>query len=261
MDPMLFLLKLVLTPILVAAVSLAARRWGATVGGLLLGLPWLTGPILFFLALDKGDTFAAAACTGVELGVVCIAAYLLAYGLVSLAAGWPLSLASAVLAFLGTAWVTQELALPLTTAAAAAAGSLVLAFLLLPHSRKLVAIETPLPCWDIPMRMLATFILVALITLTAEALGPELSGIAATFPCIVTVVGSFTHHQWGGVAARRMLRGLARSLFSFVAFFLVVGAIIPQVGLVSSFVVASAVALLISGAMLMFDRRQRLARA
>ncbi len=43
---MLILLKLTVTPILVALVSIAARRWGPTIGGLIMGLPWMTGPIL-----------------------------------------------------------------------------------------------------------------------------------------------------------------------------------------------------------------------
>ena len=46
---MLFILKIAVTPLLVAAVSLAARRWGPTVGGLVMGLPWFTGPVLLVL--------------------------------------------------------------------------------------------------------------------------------------------------------------------------------------------------------------------
>ena len=71
--PMLFLLKIAVPPFLVAAMSLAARWWGPTIGGLLLGMPWMTGPVLFFLALDKGEDFAVGACAGIELGVVCVA--------------------------------------------------------------------------------------------------------------------------------------------------------------------------------------------
>src|SRR5436190_1911475 len=78
--PMAFLLKIAVPPFLVAAMSLAARWWGPTIGGLLLGMPWMTGPVLFFLALDKGEDFAVGACAGIELGVVCVAAFMVAYG-------------------------------------------------------------------------------------------------------------------------------------------------------------------------------------
>jgi hypothetical protein len=44
---MLFLLEIAVTPLLVAGVALAARWWGPTVGGILIGLPWFTGPVVF----------------------------------------------------------------------------------------------------------------------------------------------------------------------------------------------------------------------
>lgn len=260
----LFLFKATIPPVLVALVSLAARRWGAGVGGLLIGLPWMTGPILFFLGLDKGDAFALSACTGIEIGVACIACYVTAFGLMSLIARWPLCLAVATATFIAGAWVTREetlvallpaslaqavLPLSLTGAAGLAATMLVAALVILPRSRG-GSVETQLPWWDIPVRMVATFTLVAIIMLTAEVLGPQLSGVVSTFPTIVTVVGCFTLHQWGGEAFRRMLRGLARSLFSFVAFFLVVGLALPHTGLILSFVLASLVALAMSALLL-----------
>jgi hypothetical protein len=36
---LLLILKLTLTPVLVALVSLAARRFGPTIGGIMMGLP------------------------------------------------------------------------------------------------------------------------------------------------------------------------------------------------------------------------------
>ena len=98
---MLLLLKIAVSPILVAVVSLAARWWGPTIGALLMGLPWLTGPVLYFLAMDKGVEFGVAACTGIELGVVCICAFMLAYGAATAFAPWPVCLAAAAAAFAG----------------------------------------------------------------------------------------------------------------------------------------------------------------
>src|SRR5262245_35871135 len=108
---MLFLLKIAITPLLVAGVSLAARWWGPTIGGILMGLPWMTGPVLFVLVQDKGIDFGTTACAGIELGVVCISAFILVYGTISLFAGWLPSLAGAVVAFAASAWATQHPAL------------------------------------------------------------------------------------------------------------------------------------------------------
>ncbi len=250
---MLFLLKIALPPVLVAIMTLATRVWGPTVGGLLLGLPWMTGPVLFFLARDKGIAFAVGACTGIELGVVCICAYLLAYGLMTALASWPLCLAAAAAAFAGSAWGLQDIELPLWAAAGLAAVGLLATALLMPRAHASVPSAVP-PWWDIPARMAVTFGLVAVIMLSADLLGPQLSGIVATYPAIFTVLGAFTHHQWGRDAVRRLLRGLAISLISFVAFFLVVGRTAPWAGVEEAFVLASLPAVAISALLLQASR-------
>ena len=57
----LLLAKVVLTPLFIAAVTLAGRRWGPAVGGWLAGLPLTSGPVSVFLALEQGPGFAARA--------------------------------------------------------------------------------------------------------------------------------------------------------------------------------------------------------
>jgi hypothetical protein len=253
---LLFLLKMTIPPLLVAAVSLASRRWGPTVGALLIGLPWLTGPVLVSLTLDKGLAFGAAACAGIELGVVCLCAYLLVYGAATILAPWPVCIALASAAFAIAGWSLQSISLALEPAAGLAATGLVASYLLLPRPATNAQLAV-LPWWDVPARMLATVILVGGISAGAERLGPQLSGIVATFPVVVSVVGTFTHRQWGGDAIRRMLRALALSLLAFVAFFLVVGWTLTSAGLVISFALGSCAALSVSTALLVIGRRRR----
>ena len=105
---MILLLKIAVTPLLVVAVSLAVRWWGPTVGGILMGLPWFTGPVLFILIQERGGEFGVAACLGVEIGVICISAFILAYGLVAAVAAWPLSLAAAMVAFFASAFAISD---------------------------------------------------------------------------------------------------------------------------------------------------------
>jgi hypothetical protein len=64
------ILKLVVTPALIGAASLAGRRWGAAVGGWLVGIPLTSAPIALFLALDHGAHFAASASVGMLLGTI-----------------------------------------------------------------------------------------------------------------------------------------------------------------------------------------------
>jgi hypothetical protein len=53
--------KILLSPLCVVAVSLAGRRWGMAVAGVLGGLPVVAGPILLVETLIHGRGFGADA--------------------------------------------------------------------------------------------------------------------------------------------------------------------------------------------------------
>src|ERR1700738_1895873 len=73
-------LKLIVTPALIGAATLAGRRWGPAVGGWLVGFPFTSGPVALFLALDHGTGFAAGASIGMLAGTISQGAFSLAYG-------------------------------------------------------------------------------------------------------------------------------------------------------------------------------------
>ncbi|MBO0766732.1 MAG: hypothetical protein J2P50_19365 [Hyphomicrobiaceae bacterium] len=264
---MLFLLKIAVTPLLVAGVSLAVRWWGPTVGGILMGLPWFTGPVLFILIQDQGITFGVGACAGVLIGVVSISAFMLAYGLAAAVARWPLSLAAAVTAYGASVAATSAetfqramggVAPPLWAAAAMGAVSLCVVLALLPRPEGEVRPPAP-PWWDLPARMMAAAALVTVLVVGAEPLGPRLAGIFASYPIILTITGVFTHYSGGRDAVLRVLRGLAVSLFGFIAFFLVLGLALPVVGAIGAYALAATTGLAITAA-LVAAHRARLAR-
>src|SRR5689334_15298204 len=74
-----FLFKLLVSPLLIGAVSLAGRRWGPAVSGWLVGLPLTSGPVVLFLALEQGTTFAAAAAQAIMLGIISVGVFCLTY--------------------------------------------------------------------------------------------------------------------------------------------------------------------------------------
>jgi hypothetical protein len=267
---MLLFLKIAVTPLLVAGLALATRWWGPTVGGVLIGLPWFTGPTLFILIQERGGAFGVGACLGVELGVLCISAFMLVYGLVAAIAGWPVSLAAAAAAFFSCAALVSDPAMlpaimpaflpPLWTAAGMAILALCLVLALLPRPRAAIPVEAP-PWWDIPARIVTAAALVATLVLSADALGPALAGVLATYPIVLTVTGTFTHHRWGRDAVWRVLRGLAQSLFGFVAFFLVAGLTLPVAGLVGAYALAMVTALAITAGLVVAHRLKDARRA
>ncbi|MFZ4807279.1 MAG: hypothetical protein ACOYLQ_08490 [Hyphomicrobiaceae bacterium] len=243
---MLWIVKLTVTPLLVGLVSLAARRWGPTMGGLLMAMPWMTGPILFFLALERGPVFAREMCVGVELGAAGIGAWALAYAGLARRARWPVCLAAAIAGYVASGLLLGSVPFALTGAALLAYAALIGTFIIVPRPPEPDVVRG-LPWWDIPVRMAATALLVAIIVTTSGILGPQYSGIAATYPVIATVVTTFTHHRWGAPATIRLLRAMVLSLQAFTTFFLVVGSTIESLGTVPAFALALATALTIAG--------------
>ena len=84
----LLILKATLTPFLIVVATLAARRWGSTVGGWVAGLPLTSGPVSVFLAVEQGPTFAANAACGTLLGLIAVAVFCVAYARSAKGSAW-----------------------------------------------------------------------------------------------------------------------------------------------------------------------------
>lgn len=238
----ILLLKLFLAPLLVVASTLAGRRWGPGVAGILVGQPVVAGPILFITYLQNGAGFASDAAGSSLLGLVSLAAFAVVFAraarrsgwLGTLAAGWAVVLI--VDAGLSAARLIAPVALAVTLAATVAAMMLMPATG--PERRGEPAVTSP--PWDLPGRAVATGILVLTVTTASSALGPHWTGLLAPFPTAISVVAAFTHAQRGAVEVARTLAGAVMSLISFSAFCLSVAVLLPSVGGVA-FVLAAAV--------------------
>jgi len=239
-------LKLVVTPALIAAASFAGRRWGQAVSGWFVGLPLTSGPIAFFLAVDQGASFAAAAASGSLAGAAAETAFCVAYARAAARWRWPLALAAACLAFGAVAALIQRLDLPLIALAPAALAVLGIALGLMPEGSEL---RTPIPPprWDIPARMVIATALVFAITGAAPTLGPRVSGVLASFPVYAAILTVFAHRS-GADPALRVLKGLLLGLFAFAGFFVVLGASLERLGVAAAFGAAIFAALSIQAA-------------
>ena len=241
------LLKLIVTPVLIGAASLAGRRWGETLSGWFIGLPLTSGPVCWFLAVEQGTGFAAAAARGCLAGAAAEAGFCLAYGIAARKGGWLGSLAAGTLAFAASAAVLQIAAPPLWILALIVYATLTAALLLMPELATGRAQLPEPPAWDLPARMAVATALVLGLTEIAPLLGARLSGMLATYPLFAAVLAAFAHQQSGDAAAGRVLRGLLIGLFGFTGFFLVLALTIEPLGVAGSFAAATALALLIQG--------------
>lgn len=240
----LLLLKLTLTPLLIGGASLAARRWGPSIGGWIVSLPLTSGPILFFITLDHGRSFAATAVVGTLLGLGAISAFSVAYAVMSPRGPWP-AIVAASITFVATGLLVQ----PITGAPFAALVALVVAAIAIVlrwlPAGSTVRSNSPNPAWELPSRVIVGTALVVGLTTIAPLLGPVTSGLLATFPVYVSVLAVFTHLREGRWGALDVLRGLLVGLFGTVAFYVVVRALVETAGAVPTFGIAVAVTLAI----------------
>lgn len=251
----ILILKLTLTPLLIGAASLAGRRWGAEVGGWLVGIPFTSGPIAFFLAVGPGVHFAADAAIGILAGAVSQAAFALAYGWLALRFGWATCVVGATGAFAAATVVLDLLRGDAIVTLLLALAALVAGLALMPRRASHSAERAPLPWWDIPARMVVATVFVVALTTAAPALGSRLSGLLSPFPIYAAVLCVFAHRLQGIGAAIAVMRGLLLGLFSFAAFFAVLSLLLVPGGIALAFAVAIALALVLQAGSLVAGRR------
>ena len=251
-----FTLKLVVTPALIGSASLAGRRWGEGLSGWLVGLPFTSGPVVLFLAIDHGRDFAAATAVGSLTGTAAQAAFSLAYGWTCARWGWGGALAAGTAAFAVAAMALQRLGLPLVAVLALVVASLVATLSLMPRGGGRAPATRP-SRWDLPARMAVATSIVLGLTALAPALGARLSGLLATFPVYAGILTVFAQRSAGAGAGIEVLRGLLFGLFAFGGFFFVVALLIGPAGVGPAFAAAIVVALALQGASLWALRRPR----
>ena len=250
----ILVLKLVVTPLLIAAATLVARRWGPGVGGWLAGFPLTSAPVSVFLAIEQGPGFAAAAAAGTLLGLTALAVFCLAYGRAARRAGWAGSAAAGLAAFGVCLGALSAVPTSLSSAFALVFVSLALVAALLPTAAAIATREKP-PRWDLPLRMAVATAVVLLLTAAAHRLGPMLSGLLSPVPVFLLVLAVFAHRSEGPAACVSVLRGGVLGSFAFAVFFLVVGALLGWMGIGATYALASLAALAVNGATLSVGRR------
>jgi hypothetical protein len=239
--------ELLVAPALVAIATLAARRYGERVGGVVSAFPAIVGPVLLILALTHDERFAARAANGTLLGLASLAAFAVAYGRVARRRGWGASLIAG--------WAAAALAALVVGLLAGGAGSpagLVIASVALTVAWRVLPAPSSEPVppaapqrGSLPLRMATAAVLVAALAAAAGALGPLAGGMLAALPVLACVLAVFTHREAGATAAIGLLRGMLAGMASFVIFCQLIALLIVPDGVAAAFAAAAAVALAI----------------
>lgn len=249
--------KLLLAPLCVVGVSLAGRRWGTAVAGLLGGLPVVAGPILLVETLLHGNGFGAGAAAGTLLGLTALTAFVVVYGrlatrlapIPSLLCGWG--------AFLLVVLALRPLHPPPALSLAAVAACFALGLGLLPPPPTQPTARSLPPAWDLPVRALAALGLVLALTAASGALGPHLSGLLAPFPIVTSILAAFTHAHDGAAEVNILLRNFLLGFYGFATFCFTLTLALPRTSAAGAFLLATAVALATQAIVLSLRRPAR----
>ncbi len=241
----MLLLKLLVIPGFLLLISLAGKRWGPSVAGWLSGLPVVVGPILFFLAVEQGELFAARSATAALSAMVAMIAFCVTYAQVAQRAGWPWALGVSLLVWAVIAMVLSLIAPSLMFSVIAAATALLAAPFLFPSVQPQVS--GPAPKSDrLLLRMIAGALLTLAVTLLASTVGDRWSGLLAVFPVLGSVMAVFSQQSRGPAFTAALLQATATGMYSFAAFCLVVALALPGMGL-SGFALGVAVSVAMLG--------------
>lgn len=237
---MIFLLKLLLVPSLIALVTLAGRRWGPGVAGWLSAFPIVSGPILLVISLEQGPAFASSAAGNTLLAVLAILVFSIAYARCA-HFGMPRAMIAALLAYGLAVLALQAMSLPLWMGFAAVLLALLAApWLFGPAPAQAAA---PKSANDLPWRMLAGALLSLGVTYAAASLGPRLVGLFAMFPVMSTVLVGFSHRANGPGFAVALLRGMVNGYYAFAVFCLVLSSLLRSQSIGMAFLLAAGAAL------------------
>lgn len=244
----MFAIKLIVTPLLMLLVSLAARRWGSFVGGILSGMPLTSGPISIYIAIEQGPNFARHAALGSLAGVGAVLLTYMCYIALTRRHSLPIACGGSVLFFCGMSWLLVNINSPLLSIGTAI--SAIGCILVFTRKDRTLSFNRQPPPFDLTSRILIATAMVLILTSSANVVGSELSGVLAPVPVIAWPLMVFEHIHHGRTDALTVIRGNAASGIGVLVFYLIVERYITQAGFVFTFSLAMSVALLATIALL-----------
>jgi hypothetical protein len=243
----ILLLKLLLTPLLIAALTVIGRRRGPAVSGAIAGLPLTSGPVSVFLAIEQGKDFASHAAVATLAGLIPVAAFCFAYSRTASEKNWIGSTFAGLAAFFVSAFLLRLVPLGLVTTLIIVVAFLAIVFRAMPTAAggfiPAVAVQ---PKWDLPLRIGIATALVFLLTALAPKLGSQTTGLVSPFPIFGGVLAVFAHRNFGAHNAQRILRSVVLASFAFAIFFLIVGAMLVRFSCGITYSLAAMAALLLN---------------
>ena len=208
-------LRMAVTAAFVVSASMITERTGAVTGALIATLPISAGPSYVFLALDHDAAFIAeGALASLPINAATIF-FALIYVVLAQRHNTLVSCAGAVAVW--TALAALERTVHWSLAAGLLANAVAFA-ICLPVMRRFRHVKMPLITrrwYDIPLRASLVATLVATVVTLSRWVGPNVSGIIALFPVVLTSMVLVLHPRIGGAATAALIANSGWGLMGF----------------------------------------------
>jgi hypothetical protein len=251
--------KLIVMPIVMIIVTLASRKWGNSIGGLIASFPWVAGPILIFMSIEQGSEFVVKSLPGVLVGIMGWLVFCSTFVLVGerYKAFWALISGYAAY-FLWGAMMRELLGyLSMNTWYIITFLAIIIVLKIFPKVKNDAKESNKKLKYDLLLRVMMITSFVLALTHFAKLLGPGWSGILAPFPIMTAVLGVFVHYTQGNYQTRTLFYGLLFGSFGFITFLLLLYHTLPHYTIFLSFLIALSSNLVISlGLHLLLARRR-----
>lgn len=254
------LVKALATALIVVCASVIAEALGPFWGALIASLPVSAGPAYVFLAMQHGPDFVAASALGSCAANAITGLFLIAYGaLAGRTSPWR-TLGAAVSVWLMAGLAAQQV---MWTPATALLFNLIVygaGFALLDvagGSEPQAARKVQRRWFDIPARAIAVATFVSVVVAVSTILGPKATGIAAVFPVSLISLIVIVRPRLGGPASGLLAANALRPMLGFGVMLLALHLTARPLGSAASLVLAMAISVLWSGALLLLRVRGR----
>jgi hypothetical protein len=237
-EVLLLALKLILAPLAVLLASIASKRYGHVIGGILSGFPMIAAPVTAALLLDHPAEHVTAIAYATVSGLTATLGFIVAFAWAAKAnKAWWVCLLVAALTFVGVALLLQIMQLPLTIGVGIGIAAPWLARFALP---KIAAPSHPptIPSSELALRVVGAFVLAAALLFSAGNTPPWLSGLLIAWPITGSILPCFTQKIAGANATIAFFSGFSRGLVGLAAFFCVLGLLLPHMHQAMAYVVA-----------------------
>jgi hypothetical protein len=253
-----FLLRILLAPLAVLVGTVAQRRFGHAISGLIVGLPLTSLPLLWLVALQHGTAFASSMTSALLVGSVAEAVVLWLYARLTTHVSPFLALGATLAAFAFVAGAVNFLKLSAILAALITAAGFALALWLWPSNAG--GTVSPSGRSRLWLRLVLSAVFTLVIVALAGRLGPVVSGLVDALPAMSLMMAFMTHQDHGATASSTFLRGVTRGSYSYLVAMLVLAETLRWGNLLLAFALAMGAALVVQAGVQAFDSLSSLKR-